>query len=144
MAALTGTNVVGNLWKVGEQYTALGVYTLVGAITNADTITWDNLLPEGDKTITGFTIYGQELDTNASPTLAIIVGDENDADGYLASATAGSANAQFALRGTGAYLNNTTAKTTGRDVIITTSGTLGTAASTGTVFVAVTYVCGAV
>lgn len=144
MAALLGTNVVGNLWKVGEEYTAFGVYTLVGAITNADTITWDNILPEGTKTITGFRFYGVELDTNASPTLAAVIGDELDADGFAVSFTAGGANAQFSILGTGAYLNNTTATTTGRDVILTTSGTLGTAASSGTVFVSVTYVCGAV
>lgn len=144
MAALSGTNVVGNLWKVGEEYTALGAYTLVGAITNADTITWDNILPEGTKTITGFRFYGQELDTNASPTLAAKIGDEIDDDGFVSSFTAGGANAQFVIHGNGAYLNNTTATTTGRDIILTTSGTLGTAASSGTVFVAVTYVCGAV
>ena len=80
------------------------VYKALELIKNTDTTTYSFVLKhchrisfwsgefstvEGDKTITGFTIYGQELDTNASPTLAIIVGDENDADGYLASATAG-------------------------------------------------------
>ena len=139
MAALTGTNLVANLWKTGQRQIAVGSYTLVGAITNADTLTWDNIMPDGTKTIVGFRFYGQELDTNVTPTLAATIGDENTATGFMTSFTAGSSLAQFTIQGNGAFLGATS---TGRDIILVTSGTLGTAAASGTVYVAVEYICG--
>lgn len=139
MAALTGTITQAGRWCSGMEYTALGAYTLVGSITNADTITFTNLLPANDVIILGFEYFGQELDTNASPTLALTAGDGTDADGYLTSKTAGNANGQLQLEGDGAFIGGSTQ--TGRDVVLTTSGTLGTAASSGTLFVRVRYYC---
>lgn len=139
MAALTGTITQAGRWQSGMEYTALGAYTLVGAITNADTITFTNLLPANDTQIIAFEVFGQELDTNASPTLALTAGDGTTANGYLTSKTAGDATGQMHLIGDGAFIG--ASNQASRNVVLTTSGTLGTAASSGTVYVRVRYYC---
>lgn len=143
MPAYTGTNLIPNppKWQAGLQYTAIGSYTLGTTITNADTITWSNILPPLDNRvrILGFRLHGQELDTNASPTLAIVVGTTTDTDGYLASKTAGDATGQMQFFGDGAYIG--TRQADSRDIVLTTSGTLGTGAASGTVWISVDYLC---
>ena len=140
MAALTGTVVQEGRYEPGHEYTAIGSYTLVGAITNADTITWTNLLPAyyAGIQILAVTRWGQELDTNASPSLVEILGDGSDTDGYITSATSGDATGQFQRLGDGALIGTAPAS---RNAVLTTSGSLGTAASTGTVWVAIRYYC---
>jgi len=144
MAALTGTNVVANRYEPGREYTALGSYTLAGAIASADTITWTNLLPINGVQILEFRLYGQELDTNATPTATVIVGDATTTNGYLTSKTAGDANGQYQMFGDGAFIGLSTGATNAtatRNVLLTVGGTVATAASTGTVYVMVRYYC---
>lgn len=140
MAALVGTVVVSPLWQAGMEYTAKGSYTLVGAIASADTITWSNLLPTNDVVVINATRYGQEFDTNATPTATEIWGDGTDADGYITSKTSGDARTgQLRFDGDGAVIGTSTAA--GRSVVCTVGGTVATAAATGTVWVEVTYRC---
>jgi hypothetical protein len=124
------------------QYTAVGKYALAGAIVTGDTITWSSILPANDVQVLGFKIFGKELDTDASPTATLIVGDGTDTDGYLASKTAGDATGQMQFIGDGAIIG--TSDQVGRDIIATVGGTVATAATTGTVWVEVTYYCNAV
>lgn len=139
MPALTGTVTQQGRWQSGQEYTALGAYTLVGAITNNDTITFSNILPANDTQIVSLEFFGQELDTNASPTLAVTIGDGTTANGYLISKTGGDATGQLQLIGDGAFIGASTYAS--RNIVVTTSGTLGTAATSGTVYVRVRYYC---
>lgn len=140
MAALTGTNVISEKYTEGELQTFVGSYTLDGAIASADTITWSSALPNVEGvTIMEVIVFGDELDTNASPTGTLIVGDGTDADGYLASKTAGGAGDQLLYAGDGALIGTVV---TGTDIVLTVGGTLATAASSGTVRIKVLYGCG--
>jgi hypothetical protein len=139
MTALVGTITQAGRWQSGMEYTAVGKYTLVGAIVSADTITFTSLLPANDTIIQDFVVYGQEFDTNASPTATLIVGDGTDTDAYLASKTAGDANGQMQFFGDGAAIG--TSDQVGRNVVLTVGGTVATAASSGTVWVKVRYYC---
>jgi hypothetical protein len=147
MTALTGTNVLSApKWQAGLQYTAVGYYTLGGAIVSGDTITWTNILPGTGNPVKllGFRVWGQELDTNASPTGTLKIGDANDDDGYLTSKTAGDATGQMQFFGDGAYIGGQTGAASGQasaSIIATVGGTLATAASSGTIWIAADYFC---
>lgn len=141
MTALVGTVVQEGRWLAGQEFTAVGKYTLVGAIVSGDTITWSNLLPSNDVQVLSVVRYGQELDTNASPGGTEIIGDGTDTNGYLESKTSGDATGQFQAHGDGVLIG--TSNQAGRDVVLTSGGTIGTAASSGTVWVAVRYYCNA-
>lgn len=141
MTALVGTIVQEGRWLAGQEFTAVGKYTLVGAIVSGDTITWSNLLPTNDVQVLSVVRYGQELDTNATPTGTEKIGDGTDDDGYLTSKTSGDATGQFQMHGDGAIIG--TSDQVGRNVVLTAGGTIATAASTGTVWIAVRYYCNA-
>mgnify|MGYP001089926673 CR=1 FL=1 len=136
MTALTGTNLVNAHWTEGEELTFLGKYTLAGDIVTADTITWENALPNMNGiTVLSAEVFGDPLDSNATPTATLTLGNEDDADGLVASATIADT-----LTGYGALVG---VESTGTSVILTVGGTLATAATTGDeVFVKVTYGCG--
>jgi len=139
MTAYTGTNTQVGRWQSGLEYTAVGKYALTGAVVSGDTFTWTDILPANDVQILGFTLYGAELDTNASPTATLIAGDGTDTDAYLASKTPGDANGQMQFFGDGAVIG--TSDQASRSVVLTLGGTLGTAASSGTIWIAVRYYC---
>lgn len=142
MTALTGTNVGDKArWQAGEEFSFLGYYTLGGAIASGDTITWSDILPPLNNPVQllDFEIYGKELDTDASPTGTLIVGDGTDTDAYLTSKTAGDANGQMQFSGDGASMGQKI--TTSRDIVATVGGTVATAASSGTVWVKGRYYC---
>ena len=80
-----------------------------------------------------------EGDTNATPTATLVVGDGTDADGYLTSKTWGNALGQFQMFGDGAIIG--TSAHASSNVKLTSGGTVATAASSGTVFVEMTYYC---
>ena len=143
MTALTGTIVVAPRWCSGYEYTAVGSYALGGAIASADTITWTTLLPQyNDVQILGLRFWGQELDTNASPTGTIIIGDGTTTNNYLESLVCGNtaaAPAQLDLAGNGVVIGASTYAS--KNIVATIGGTIGTAASSGTVWVSVRYYC---
>lgn len=142
--ALVGTNLVAGRWEPGLEYTAVGKYTLAGAVVTGDTYTWTNLLPANGIQILDFRVNGVELDTNASPTATLIVGDATTTNGYLTSKTAGDANGQMQFFGDGAFMGLATGVTNAtatRNVVGTVGGTVATAASSGDIYVYVRYYC---
>lgn len=140
MAALTSATTGVKPWKTGEQYTFIRDYTLADTIASGDTIEFD-LMPTGVKHVVDFELFGSELDTNASPTGTIIAGFKGaaDTDGVLASKVAGGAGQQFFVKGDGAEMRTSTTATA---IVATVGGTLATAASSGTLYAKVTYICG--
>ena len=138
MTALTGTNLVSAHWVEGEELTFLGKYTLAGTIVTADTITWTDALPNMNGiTVLSAEVFGDPLDTNASPTGTITLGTEDDANGLLEAAT-------IPLVGDSVgYGDLLGVVSTGENVVLTVGGTLASAATTGAdVWVKVTYGCG--
>jgi hypothetical protein len=142
MVAYTGTVVQEGRWAPGATYRALGRYTLTTTVTGSDTITWTNLLPVNEYQVLGFSLYGGELDTNATPTGTITVGDGTTATGYLTSKVPGDATGQMQFLGDGAFLGATgSSSPSGRNVVLTTGGTYSTGATNATVYVTVDYYC---
>jgi hypothetical protein len=144
MANYAGTNVLpAPRWQAGMEYTAVGYYTLGGAVSSGDTFTWTNLIPAITGTlpvrIMDFRVWGKEMDTNATPTATLIAGDGTDTDGYVASTTWGDATGQYQMFGDGALIGDDAQASD--DVVLTLGGTVATAASSGTVWVAVRYYC---
>lgn len=142
--AYTGTNVVTGKYSPGTVQVALGKYALTGAVVSGDTYTWSSILPTNGITILDFKIYGAELDTDASPTATLKIGDGTDDDGYLTSKTAGDATGQMKFSGDGAFIGKSTGATGATatsNVIGTVGGTVATAATTGTIWIAITYYC---
>lgn len=125
-------------WIPGQIFTVAAVYTLADSVASADTFVATDMLPaQKVKVITGH--WQGELDTNASPTATLIIGDGTDTDGYLASKVAGDATGQIKLAFDGALLGTENAAS--RTVTATLGGTVGTAASSGDVRLVVTYEC---
>lgn len=143
IGAASGTLVQSAQWQAGHEYTVLGYYTIGAAIAAADTITWTDALPPLVNAIKPiqFVLWGAELDTNASPTATVIVGDGTDTDAYLASKTAGDANGQMQFFGDGALFSSAVGTVAGRNIVLTIGGTVATAAATGTVWIALRYNC---
>lgn len=141
MTALVGTVLVSPRWDAGQQYTSVGTYALAGALVAADTITWDNLIPKGAQVL-DVSWVSPELDTNASPTATISVGDGTDADGFMLAFSVGIAAASLtyvATGGNGATIGSTYSSAT--DVVATVASAVATGATSGTIFVKVTYNC---
>ena len=142
MTALIGTVVTpGVNGEVGEVVTAMGTYDLAGALVNADTITWPGLLPKnGDYQIQSMRFWAPELDTNATPTGTIIIGDGTDTDAYLTTiniglpAVAPANGSQLNYNGNGASIR-TNITTPVPDVVLTVTGVVATGATSGTIFV---------
>lgn len=125
-------------WIAGATFTVAAYYTLAGAVSSGDTFTASDMLPSNKVTIVDGGWTG-ELDTNASPTGTLIIGDGTDTDGYMASKVAGDATGQLNLKFDGALIGTESAAS--RNIVSTLGGTVATAASSGTVRKYVTYVC---
>lgn len=135
MTAYTGTTIVSPAnGGLGDEHGAVGKYTIGTGVVSGDTFTFTGLLGRGEKEIVDFEIFGVEFDTHASPTATIIVGTENDDNGFLTSIVAGSANAQLHYKGNGALIGTVTSD---ENLIITLGGTVATAQTAGDVFVKV-------
>lgn len=136
MTAYTGSIVVApKNGGLGDQHQVVGKITLGATVVSGDTWTISGLLGNGEKKIVSYSEYGQELDTNASPTLTMITGTETDDNGFLTSIVAGGAGAQLNYGGNGALIGTVTSDS---DLVITTAGTLGTGAATGDRFYVIT------
>lgn len=139
---VTGTNIVEGRWSAGQTHVAVGKYTLGAAIAQNDTITWTNILPGGGVEILDVTFYGVELDTNASPTGTVDLGDGTDVDGFIDGASVGLAAAgatQVIAKANGTKLGTT--YDTATSIVATFPTAFATAASSGDVFVVATYNC---
>jgi hypothetical protein len=94
--ARTGTFLIPSAsgaprWQAGYEYTRTGVYTFSDSVVTADTITWTDFFPPltTGVQLVGFKLWGDELDTHATPTATVIVGDGTDTDAYIKSFTGG-------------------------------------------------------
>ena len=125
-------------WEPGLMTSVTSVYALTGAVVTADTFTFSGMFPGNSFQPIDVEVWGAELDTNASPTATIIVGNSDDDNGYVTSKTAGGAAQQFYVKGDGDLLGDTLTNTS---VVVTLGGTVGTAASSGNIFVKTTYIC---
>lgn len=139
--AYTGTVLTTNPapLNAGQEFTTLGYYTLAGSVVTADTYTFANMLPNVSVQILEFKVWGQELDTNASPTATLVGGDGTTTNCYLTSKTAGDATGQMQFLGDGTAITGTAPA--GKSIVLTVGGTVATAASSGTVFCSVRYRC---
>lgn len=140
-------------WFPGSEFTIDFEYSLGGAVVTGDTYT----TPAGAFPVNGFRIVDTDfisvpLDTNATPTATISVGDSGSATRFINAAQAGNATATQIRRsinqaqgltngvvssGTG-YLYSTG---NSAQLICTVGGTVATAQTTGVIRLRVTYKC---
>lgn len=115
-------------------HSARGEYTISAALVINDVINLFDL-PPGARVQGGY-IKSDDLDTNASATITLDVGDGGDADRYFAASTAAQAGTvDRAMAATGVdYL--TTAKTR---VFATVKAAPATGATAGTLVVVIQY-----
>lgn len=140
-------------WEPGQQYSIDFEYTLAGAVVTGDTYTTPaNALPSNGFNIVDTQLIMPPLDTNATPTATISVGDSGSATRFINAAQAGSATATQVTR----FINQAQGLTSGvvssgsgylyatganPRIIVTVGGTVATAQTTGTIRLRVTYVC---
>lgn len=142
MTAYNATiDVPGLSGELGKQLMAVGHFALTGALVAGDTITFPNILPQnGAKVIYSRTAH-PELDTNASPTGTLKVGNTDDDDGYHllynvgAPVVAPANGGQMGNTGTGALIGTVV---NNRDIVMTVVGVMATSITTGTIFLFVT------
>lgn len=138
MVAYTGSiTIPATNGGLGEDHVVRGEFTFTTEIEDTDTITWSGILGGGDKKIVAFSVFGQELDTNATPTATFTVGTEDDADGLLttkggAVGLQNSLAGQLVYKGDGALVDATTDD---EDIVLTMTAATATGASSGTIFV---------
>lgn len=150
MTAYTQTThkTVGRAGERGQQFEALSSYALTGALVNADTITFSNLLPDPNRfKVVDFEFWSPELDTNATPTTLFTIGDGTDADGYLTSkggavTLSNSLAGQLFYKGDGAIIGAAAGTAASRDVVLTVTAAVATGATSGNLWVKV--VCEAI
>ena len=83
MAAITGTLVESpNLGLPGRREPVLAKFTFAAALATTDTYSISDLFPKPVK-IHSVRVIGDIMDTNATPTLDIAIGNSDDADGFL-------------------------------------------------------------
>lgn len=131
--------VVAPRWQAGMEYTSVGYITVTEAIESGDTWLIPGMLPDNNVQVLGCRVFGIEGDTNASPGGTIVVGDGTDADAYVTSRTWGDANGQFQAFGEGVVIGTSNQASTG--VKVTSGGSVGTAASSGNLWVEMRYYC---
>lgn len=140
-------------WSPGVDYCIEFQYTLAGAVVTGDTYTTPaNALPSNGIRILETQLVYTSLDTNATPTATISVGDSGAATRFINAANAGNATAyqisQFinqaqaltsgvVTTGTNYLYNNGTAPR----LVVTVGGTVATAATTGVIRLIVFYRC---
>lgn len=142
MTAYTGVILTkGRSGELGGQYLARGKFDLTAALANGDTITWTGIKPQGTLT-RSFEIYGPELDTSATPTGGMSVGDAattvggGDPDGYLTTKGMEAAGDQLYYKGDGALIGNDSDST---NVVVVVNDTVASGASVGSIYIDVIY-----
>jgi hypothetical protein len=141
-------------YAAGQLYSIDFEYTLAGAVVSGDTYTVPaNALPDNGITIVDTQLIFSPLDTNASPTATISVGDSGSATRFINAANAGSATANAQLQ---LSINQNQGLTSGvvssgsgyvysagsaPRPVVTLGGTVATAASTGYIRLRVSFYC---
>lgn len=141
-------------YEAGQLYSIDFEYTLAGAVVTADTWTTPSgALPSNGIRVIDTELHMAALDTNASPTATISVGDAGVATRFINAANAGSptSGAQVNL-----FINRAQALTSGvvsagsgylyasgttPQIVVTLGGTVATAASTGVIRLRVSFYC---
>ena len=152
-------------WIPGEVIT-VGAYfniadtTSSAGVVSGDTITANNIIPEGGVTILSVLVTGAEMDTNASPTGTYKVGDADDLGRFILAAAQGTNVASGQLvqyqnvaptfstgvqtKGVG-YQYNTTENSNSDggfvDLVNSITASPATAATSGVTYLYVTYAC---
>jgi hypothetical protein len=106
MADITGSVVISDEFGVqGMERRVLGKFDFAAALVDTDTYTIANLFPN-DLTykVKSFKLWGTVMDTNESPTLAVSVGNSDDADGYLAATVMDGIQDNAVIGGTGDFI----------------------------------------
>lgn len=138
MTAYTGTvTIAPTNGGLGDDHIVRGEYTFGAEIEDTDTITWTGILGKNDKKVVSFRVFGQELDTNATPTATFTVGTEDDADGLLTT-KGGAVGLQNSLAGQLLYFGDgalVDTITDDEDIVLTMTAATATGASSGTIFV---------
>lgn len=144
MTANTGTVTVKPRWSPGATFTAAAYGTFSGTVASGDTLTISDLVPTNGFTVSEVKVWGGPLDTDASPTATLVVGDGTDTDFYVASKVpAGITDTgQMIIFGDGVGVRASagTYPASG-NVVLTVGGTMGTGGSSPVVNITVTYVC---
>ena len=133
MTAYTGTNHITAGRVLGQELTLKGYYDLTGALVNADTITWSGIIPKGVKVV-ALRFFSPEMDTDASPTMTFIIGNTDDTDGFLktASGAFNQATSQISYEGNGDLIGTTI---TNQDIVFTVNAAVATGATSGRLWV---------
>lgn len=143
MVAYTGTIAIAPRWEPGATYTAVGTYTRAGTYAANDTVTFAGLIPGNGVEIQAVRFTSDELDTGASPTATVSVGDTTTAAQFISARSVG-------LAASGATQVNISGDvvsgigkvyTTATDVVVTFPAAFATSANPSTLSVAVTYFC---
>jgi hypothetical protein len=140
-------------FEPGELYSIDFEYTLGGAVVTGDTYTTPaNALPNSGFRIVDTQLIMPPLDTNATPTATISVGDSGSATRFINAAQAGSATATQVSR----WINQAQGLTSGvvssgsgylygnganPQIIVTVGGVVATAQTTGTIRLRVSFYC---
>lgn len=146
-------NILQPPYAAGQLYSIDFEYTLGGAVVTGDTYTTPaNAMPDNGITIVDTQIISVPLDTNASPTATISVGDSGSATRFINAAQAGSATATQVTR----YINQAQTLTSGvvsagtgyvysagtsPRFIVTVGGVVATAQTTGVIRLRVSFYC---
>lgn len=141
--ANTGSVLIAPRWIEGQLCASLGTVTITGTVTTGDTGTIANLLPATNGyTLLATVVWGGELDTNATPTATIVVGDGTATNFFLTSKTAGDATGQLQFWGDGVAFSTSSGVTpASTSTVITVGGTVATAGSSPVLWVKHIYVC---
>lgn len=140
-------NVVNNALRVkpryedGNEFTSVGAYAYSVALASADTITFIGLIPAGAQVLE-VTFTSNEIDTNASPSGTVNVGDGTTPAAFIAGGSVGlsaSGENQVTLMGNGVNIGATYKVDT--NVVVTVASTVATGATSGTILVKVRYYC---
>jgi hypothetical protein len=135
------TPLVKGLWQAGEVYSAYAKITIGSAVETGDTWTLTDMLPSEDIQIVGGNVSGVEMDTNATPTATLVLGDGTDTDGFMASVVAAAPPSGQFNASLGGALVGGASKPASTSPVLTLGGTVATAASSGDVFVRIDYLC---
>lgn len=135
MAALTGTIVkAAAAGEIGRDFTVLLKYDLAAALASADTITWTNALPNAKRQILDVEVWYPTLDTNATPTHGVKIGDGTTTDAYLL-AKVQKVLPQIFYKGDGTSISTSFSGL--RDIVLTCTANAATTVTSGTIWVRV-------
>jgi len=128
MAAITGSLVYKpQLGLVGSTEVVRAKFTFAAALATTDTYDITGLFPYPVQ-IKGVKLFGDVMDTNATKTLAVSVGNSDDADGFLEDIVLGQ-TVQTSISGTGALIGTIIDN---KDIAMVVSANPATAATSGT------------